>query len=304
MLTEFFCWAFFFLLPASLCQVTMPPDLVLLRASNQAADLKFPVQLSSVSSLDIPRMAVFKPDGDGPFPGLVLFHQCAGLGIGRRPNRSMLQWAHESVASGYTVLLIDSFSERGVDTVCFGPKGGVNFPRGVKDALLAAAHLRKFDFVDKKRVALAGYSWGAMVGMLSGSKRWSETLAPGEGFAAVVSFYPGCFTIRPPSGTPYEIVQHDIDRSLLVLMGEDDNETPAGECVAKLDQAKAAGAPVDWHVYPETTHCWDCRQLDNFSKIDMRGNRVTYRYSEEVTRDSAQRMFAFLEKKLSAYPTN
>lgn len=249
-------------------------------------------------------MAVFKPDGDGPFPGLVLFHQCGGLGVERRPNRSMLQWARESVTRGYAVLLIDSLSPRGVDTVCFGPKGGVNFPRGVKDALQAAEHLRRFDFVDKKRVALAGYSWGAMVGVLSGSKRWGASLAPGERFAAAVSFYPGCVTIRPQAGTPYEIVQPDIDRSLLVLMGEQDEETPAAECVAKLDQAKAAGAPVEWHVYPETTHCWDCRQLDNFSKIDVRGNRVTYRYNEEVTRDSARRMFEFLENKMSAILTN
>ena len=78
-------------------------------------------------------------------------------------------------------------------------------------------------------------------------------------------------------------------------MGELDNETPAGECVEKLKAAKAAGAPVEWHVYPETTHCWDCRQLDNFSKVDMCGNRVTYRYSEDVTRDSARRMFEFLQ---------
>jgi dienelactone hydrolase len=95
----------------------------------------------------------------------------------------------------------------------------VNFPRGVKDALQAAEHLRSFDFVDKKRIALAGYSWGAMVGVLASSKRWGTTLAPLERFAAAVSFYPGCFTIKPPSGKPYEIVQPDIDRPLLVLMG-------------------------------------------------------------------------------------
>ena len=277
---------------------------MLLRASSQAADLAFPAEPSMLSTVENPRMALFKPDGTGPFPGLVLFHQCAGLGVERRPNRSMVQWAREAVSRGYAALLIDSLGPRGVDTVCFGPKGGVNFPRGVKDALQAAEHLRKFDFVDKKRIALTGYSWGGMVGVLSSSKRWSRTLAPGERFTAAVSLYPGCFTIRPQAAAPYEIVQPDIDRSLLVLMGEQDNETPAGECVAKLVQAKAAGAPVEWHVYPDTTHCWDCRQLDNFSKIDVRGNRVTYRYNEEVTRDSARRMFEFLEKKMGGYPTN
>ena len=304
MLTEFFCWALFFLLPASYCPEPTPPDPVLLRASSQAPDLEFPAQPSSLSSFDAPRMAIFKPQGDGPFPGLVLFHQCAGLGIGRRPNQSMLNWAREAVSQGYAVLLIDSLGPRGVDTVCFGPKAGVNFPRGVKDAFQAAEHLRKFDFVDQKRIALAGYSWGAMVGVLASSKRWGATLAPGERFIAAVSFYPGCRTIMAQAGTPYQIVQPDIDRPILVLMGELDNETPASECVAKLGTAKTSGAPVEWYVYPQTTHCWDCRQLDGRSKVDVRGNHVTYHYDENVTRDSAKRMFEFLEKNKSAHMTN
>jgi len=303
-LTGLLCWIFSFVLPASFCSEVTPPSSVLLRASSQAADLEFPAQPSALISVEVPRMAVFKPDGDGPFPGLVLFHQCGGLGAGRQTNRSMLLWARQAVARGYAVLLIDSLSPRGVDTVCFGPKGGVNFPRGVKDALQAADHLRRFAFVDKARVALAGYSWGAMVGVLASSKRWSNTLNSGERFAAAVAFYPGCFTIRPQVGSSYEIVQPDIDRPLLALMGEQDNETPAQECVAKFEAAKTIGAPIDWHVYPQTTHCWDCRQLDNFSKLDVRGNHITYRYNEEVTRDSARRMFEFLEKQMDGFPTN
>jgi dienelactone hydrolase len=193
---------------------------------------------------------------------------------------------------------MDSLGPRGVDTVCYGPQQGVNFPRGVKDALQAADHMRKFELIDKTRIALAGYSWGAMVGMLASSKRWGGTLAPGERFAAVVSFYPGCRTITPQSTKPYDIVQPDIDRPVLVMMGELDRETHADECVAKLGSARAAGAPVEWHVYPQATHCWDCRQLDGRSKIDARGNHVTYRYDANITRDSARRMFDFLDRTM------
>jgi len=303
-LTGLLCWMFSLVLPASFCSEVTPTDAQLLRASSQAEDLEFPAQPSTLTLAEIPRMAVFKPDGNGPFPGLVLVHPCGGLGVERRPNRSILRWAREAVTRGYAVLLIDSLRPRGVDSVCFGPKGGVNLPRGVKDALQAADHLRNLDFVDKTRIALAGYSWGAMIGALTSSKRWSRTLNSGERFAAAVSFYPGCFTIRPQVGSPYEVVQPDIDRPLLALMGEQDSETPAQECVAKLAAAKAGGAPVDWYVYPETTHCWDCRHLDDFSKIDLRGNRVVYRYSAEVTRDSARRMFEFLEEKLTGSLTN
>ena len=299
MLGAFLCWVTLWLFPGGLPTCARSaPDPFLLAASSYAADLQFPSEANRQVSSDNPGMTVYKPDGVGPFPGLVLFHQCAGLGTARRPNRSMFDWAKQAVFHGYAVLLIDSLVPRRVDTVCLGPKGGVNLPRGVKDALQAAEHLRRFEFVDKKKVALAGYSWGAMVALLASSKHWRTTLAPGQRFNAVISFYPGCRTITPQSGTPYEIVQPDIDAPLLVLMGELDNETPASECVTKLDAVGAADAPVEWHVYSKTTHCWDCSQLDQNSKIDARGNRVTYRYDENVSRDSARRMFEFLEKTM------
>lgn len=272
----------------------------LLGASRLAADLEFPAEVSRISSSGSARMALYKPEGPGPFPALVLHHQCSGLGNVSWQNLSMLNWAREAVARGYVAFLIDSLGPRGVTSVCMGPQRGVNFMRGVKDALQAAAHLRKFDFVDRKRIALAGYSWGAMVGLLASSRLWGATLGAGERFAAVVSFYPGCFTIRPPGGEQYEIANADIDRPLLVLMGGQDTETPAAECVAKLDTARAAGAPVAWHLYPGNTHCWDCENLDGKSKIDVRGNHVVYRYDEAAMRDSAQRMFRFLEKYLAA----
>lgn len=267
-----------------------------------ARDLQFPAAPVAFSAIDRPQMALFKPEGAGPFPALVLVHQCGGLGMARWRNESMLNWAKEAVARGYVALLIDSLGPRGVDTVCYGPKGGVHFARGVKDALQAAEHLQKFDFVDRKRIALAGYSWGAMVGVLASSARWSRNAVPGVRFAAAVSFYPGCFTLRPPTSAAYEVVQPDIDRPLLVLMGQQDTETPAEECVAKLGAAKAAGAPVEWHVYPQATHCWDCKNLDGFTKTDVRGNSVTYRYSMDYTTDSLQRMFQFLDRAMPSRP--
>jgi dienelactone hydrolase len=59
---------------------------------------------------------------------------------------------------------------------------------------------------------------------------------------------------------------------------------------------KRSGAPIEWHVYPTTTHCWDCQQLDGRTKIDMRGNHVEYRFSQSVTDDSRRRLFEFLDR--------
>jgi dienelactone hydrolase len=229
---------------------------------------------------------------------MVLFHQCSGL------NATLVDWAKEAVARGYVVLLIDSFGPRHVKSVCGGPKAGVNFARGTRDALQAAEHLRGQPFVDKDRVVLVGYSWGAMVGLLASSRQYAASLDAGSGFAAVAAFYPGCFKIFPPGGArPYEILNLDIGQPLLVLMGAADTETPPLECIDRLEMARAAGAPVTWHVYPGATHCWDCKHADGLSKIDIRGHSVIYRFDETVTQDSRDRLFDFLSEALALQST-
>ncbi len=268
------------------------------KLASQAADL----QLPSETSMPGVRMGIFKPDGNGPFPALVLLHQCAGLrSQTKNPNLAMLYWAKEAVSRGYVAFLLDSLTQRGASTLCAGAQGGVNFPRGVKDALQAAEHLRAFNYVDKTRIALAGYSWGAMVGVLSSSKLWGTTLAPGERFNAVVSFYPGCPSPRLESGERYEIANRDIDRPLLALMGEDDTETLPSACVAKFEEAKSSGAPVEWRIYPKTTHCFDCRELHGFSKT-VGGRNVVYYYDEKVTEDATRRLFEFFDRSMPKKP--
>jgi dienelactone hydrolase len=275
---------------------------LLLRLATQAKDLDFPTEPSPLTASSTPGMALYKPDGPGPFPAIVLMHQCGGLRNpkGRWQNQSMLDWAREAVSRGYVALLVDSLGPRGVDSVCMGGKNGVTFHRGVRDALQAAEHLRKQPYVDAKRVAMAGYSWGAMAGVLASSKLWGESLNGGQRFDAVVSLYPGCFRIQPPGGTPYEIMNNDIDRPLLVLMGGQDTETPASGCIPKLEQLKAAGAPVEWNLYPDATHCWDCKNLNGNRKTDVRGNSVLYTYDEKVTADSGRRLFEFVERAFGA----
>ena len=56
-------------------------------------------------------IAVSRPDGPGPFPAVVIMHDCSGLGptASGAPGR----WARELVARGYVVVMPDSFTPRG-----------------------------------------------------------------------------------------------------------------------------------------------------------------------------------------------
>ncbi|MCK1651137.1 dienelactone hydrolase family protein [Bradyrhizobium sp. 149] len=262
------------------------------RGATIAQDLVLPEAAETVDRLASPRMALIRPDGTGPFPAIVLLHQCAGL------NQAIAVWARTAISRGYVVLLVDSLKSRNVKSVCFGPQNGVNFFRGARDALQAAEHLRRQTYVERTRIALVGFSWGAMAGLLAASPHYVGALKFDSGFAAVASFYPGCFRVTPKERPPFDLLNSDVSRPLLVLMGDADTETPASECINRLEVLKRSGLPVEWHLYPDATHCWDCQQLHGFSKIDIRGHHVEYHFRPDLTEDSRDRLFEFLDRAM------
>jgi dienelactone hydrolase len=83
-----------------------------------------------------------------------------------------------------------------------------------------------------------------------------------------------------------------------MLMAGNDNETPAEYCDSVLPPLKAKGAPVEWHLYPGVTHCWDCSSLNGFTKTLPTGTHVAYKYDKATTEDSRKRVFDFLSRQL------
>lgn len=288
-------------LAASLAQAQMTPSRIA-EAARTAPDLKFP-EAAAPTFAAAPEMAIYKPSGPGPFPAVVLVHQCHGLGLASRnwKNLSMLTWAKEAVARGFVALVLDSLGPRGVEMVCAGPAGGVSFARGTLDALQAAQHLRKFDFVDPARVSLIGFSWGGSVGLLASSKLWADTLSPGWRLAAAVALYPKCSPVGPANGGPFEVINPDIDSPVSVLAGGKDIDQPASDCVPRLEPLKASSAPVDWTVYPQATHCWDCESLDGFKTRTPRGDS-TVQYDRGLTRKSMDQALEYLARARSPKP--
>jgi dienelactone hydrolase len=279
------------------------PNATLDRA-NVFKDLIFPDTVSTFSFFRDVEMGIYKPEGTGPFPALVLLHQCGGLKEKSWQNKSMQQWAKTAVEHGYVAFLLDSFSQRGgINCQGNGTLSGMTHARGVRDAFQALAHLQKFDFIDKNRIALAGFSWGGGNTLLVSSKQVSDWLSPGLRFNAGVVLYPDCSASPPPAGVSYEKIRPDIDRPLLVLISDKDVETPPSECLPMLKAAKSEGAMVEWYQYTEETHCWDCKNLDGHTSTDWKGTKIRYTYSESGTKDSEKRMFDFLKLNLTPHGT-
>lgn len=259
----------------------------------KVSDLSFAADAKELGIFSNIYNGLFKPAGmkEGVrYPGLVLLHQCAGI-----LPRHMRYWLEAAIQEGYVVLVVDGM--RGNKTNCFPPTP-VSVGRRIKDAFDALHHLAALSFVDPQRIFAAGYSQGAFTATQVSSREVAEAfVASGQPrFAGTVAFYGTC---RWPKGKiprvdfDIPILRADVDRPLLMLMGQLDNETPAEWCDAVLPTLQAAGAPVHSHVYPNAGHCWDCLDLDGFSKTDFKGDRIAYHYDAALTEDSRRRMFSF-----------
>ena len=210
--------------------------------------------LSSGVSEQIP-VTVSKPDGPGPFPAVVVMHDCSGLGP--RSSGAPRRWAKELVTRGYVVVVPDSFTTRGLaGGVCTIPlaerRANVSPERRAGDAYAALAYTRSLSYVHGRRVGIMGGSHGGSTTlatmMVSASD--SETVAREKraGFAAAVALYPRCAV----HSEPYQPVA-----PLLILVGEKDDWTPAAPCRTLADAARASGHAVTITVYPGARHSFD-----------------------------------------------
>ncbi len=223
------------------------------------------------ASAQIPATLI-RPDGDGPFPAVVIVHDCSGLGP--RSSGAPMRWAGELVQQGYVVMIPDSFTSRGfAEGVCFLPGNETvrvhGIPRAM-DAYGALAALRALPYVDGKRVGIMGNSHGGWTtlaamfvpndanGALAQEKR--------DGFAAAIALYPSCapefgawsttkFRYLGPV-TGYSGVYQPI-APLLILIGEKDDWTPAESCRELAERSRAAGYPVEIKIYPDAHHAFD-----------------------------------------------
>ena len=257
-------------------------------------DLTFPAAPEPFGYAKASKM--FKPAGTGPFPALVILPTCSG----HLHRHSFDVWAKAALQRGYAVLVVDPLTPRGVVTPlenCLPPTK-VNEVRLRKDAFDAAEHLRKQPFVDPERIGLLGMSQGAMAALGASASPY-DTPQGRHAFRAIVSMYPACFfaNVRIPS-RPFPVNLHYLPPGivvpLLVQMGDLDTETPAKDCISRLQEQKDKGAPVEFFVHKNATHGWDIGS--NFNKKGLNGQDVAYRYNPKVTAESIRLAFDFLDR--------
>jgi dienelactone hydrolase len=225
-------------------------------------------------------------------PALVIHHTCGGI------SDHIYQWSSAALQERYVVLVLDTLTPRNMKVDCGSPSKIPN-ARWIKDELDAVAYLATLPFVDARAISVMGLSKGGLAAAWLSSPDVATAVRPATPqLAAVVSLYALC-ALPPSKGRPQGaiVLQPDTSRPLLMLLGEKDNELSPESCIRQLPERKAAGAPVEWFVYPDTTHAWDMAERDGFTKSSpINGDLVVYRYNKSATEDSKRRVFDFLKR--------
>ena len=255
--------------------------------SNAIAEkLKFksPEEYSTFSNIN---NAVFLPSKKltSPTPAVILLPSCDG--IQKNSRAGYLRWTKFFLENGYAVLTVDHYQGRsGQQEGCSWIKRKVSETEMVRDLYDAVEYLSNIPNIDKNRIFSLGFSLGAMTNGLAASQRLYERLIKNKlRPRAVGGLYGACHY-----DNNVNFLFPDTSIPLIWLMGANDTDTPASDCLEVLNKIKKLNkAKVVWHIYPETSHCWDCREKNGF--VLLSGH--TMRYNENSTEDSKKRVLGF-----------
>ena len=218
-----------------------------------------------------------KPDGGGPFPAVVGLH--AGM---HEATRQKL--ADELVAWGYVVLLVDSYTTRGIEHACTS-SAYATFLKRRPDVYGALVYLGGLTFVDPQRVGVVGFSAGAWLTLSVAESNPFEQFAPPSSlrFRTAVAFYPPCrgAATRPAIPT-------------LIFVGAIDDWTPAADCSSKIAFWGDDGSPIELVVYPGAYHGFYYLHLQ--PGTTMFGHWLEY--NGEAADDATRRLRRFLDRHL------
>jgi dienelactone hydrolase len=208
-----------------------------------------------------------KPAGDGPFPAVVILHDCSGLGP--RSSGAPWRWASQLTHRGYVTVWPDSFTTRGHTHGVCTDAAPPRVPPGTRanDAEAALTYVRSLPFVDGRRVAVMGGSHGGSSTLAAIADK-SETGGRSDaGFAAAIALYPNCnrsvggwHVSRENKGGALAFSYSGVFKPqapLLILIGELDDWTPAAACRTLTDAAASVGFPVQIKIYPGAHHSFD-----------------------------------------------
>ena len=219
---------------------------------------------------------LYTPRSRGPHPAVILLHGCGGVA----PNAEA--WALWLQSEGYAALVLDSFTARGLRTVCADPRVLTGAMRA-GDVFAAMSKLKTTGGIDPNRIAAMGFSHGGVTVLAA----WRiHAHHPDETLRAIIAVYPGCGGALASATAP----------PVLMLVGGQDDWAPPENCQRLAETARTAGLPMSIVVYPEARHGFDSAHLRRrvYVPVARGGKGATVEYNPKAHEDSEKQVKRFL----------
>jgi dienelactone hydrolase len=240
----------------------------------------------------------YRPEGAGPFPAVILLHGCEGVS---ELNHRWARWLRER---GYAALIVDSWNPRGLSQTCSFTIPDVPSTERLDDTIGALRYLHARPEVDRRRIAVMGWSNGGVFSMAAVNGPTLERAAargvtmPEPGFAAAIGVYPGgC----------QSLTHERFIRPVLIVMGEADDWTPASKCVELARVMRPKGADIRLHIFPGAYHYFDVEGLSRTVLPDVGNDErpggccgATVEYNAAAARAAHDLVAAFLKEHVGA----
>jgi carboxymethylenebutenolidase len=233
--------------------------------SQKSSSVIGPQSVSFASGTETVHGVLYRPQGAGPFPAIVIIHEWWGL------NDWVKQQSQMFAEHGYVTLAVDLYRGQVATDQDMAHELMRALPqdRGVAYLRSGVAYLKTLKFVKPDRIGAAGWCMGGSFAM---------QLAVAQPSLRAVAINYGA-----PESDPAQLKK--IHAAILGNFGAQDRGITPKDVADFAAAMKAIGHPVDVKEYPDAGHAF---QNPN--------NKTGYR--PEDTADADSRMFTFFAKYL------
>ncbi len=214
--------------------------------------------------------------GKTPAPTVLMFPGCGGAQ--RKSEQDIfLRKAKWLNAGGFNAVLFDYTKIMGVDSACYGE---IKPETLLKVALAAFHYTASQPFVDRRHIALLGWSMGASMALTVAEKL---PTAAQPNITAVAAYYPGCYPGLRLSSHP-----------TLLLIGLADNVVNPYDCIALANQSPQT--PLVLKTYRGAYHGFDLIENEPPKTAHFLWKKFTAAYDPVAAIDAKKTTMEFLQR--------
>jgi len=184
------------------------------------------------------------------FPLVILIHGSGGV------SAATDRWAQELNSVGVAAFILDSFTGRGIINTQ-ADQSQLDSIAMMHDAFSALGKLATHPRIDPVRIAVMGFSKGAVAAIYSSNERFRTTYGPSNAeFAAHIGLYTPC-------NVSYKQDDKVGNKPLRFFHGIADDYVSIEPCRAYVKRLKEAGVDAMLTEYPDAHHAYDNFTLAN-----------------------------------------